>query len=119
MFKIQIDPKSREFQIGSRFSLTGFALQVIAEIAAISGQGGGFDSPVGLAAAATGTLFFVIGVFYLARSKNRSPGWAVLGLFSLFGWILVAFLEDRAEREDATPAPSQDGAKDVAGAGRP
>lgn len=53
-------------------------------------------------AAPVGSVFLVIGVYYLARSKNRSPAWAVLGLLSLVGWILVAFMEDHTDEDEDT-----------------
>ncbi len=103
MFKVQIDPESRDFRKGSLFSLTGFALQILGTVADIPYQLLGFTSIAAMTAIATGALLFVIGVFYLARSKNRSPAWAALGLFALVGFIIVAFLEDRAggDGEDA------------------
>ena len=103
MFKIQVDPTSQEFRKGSLFGLAGFALELLGAVAQIPYQGIGFGSPVGLAATITGAAFLVVGVYYLARSKGRHPAWAILGLLSLVGWILVAFLEDTTQNvgEDA------------------
>ncbi len=98
MFKVQIDPESRDFRRGSLFGLTGFALQILGQVAHLPAEPV-VGSLVGFAASVTGTLFFVVGVFYLARSKNRGAGWAALGLLSLVGWILVAFLEDHTEAD--------------------
>ncbi len=95
MFKIRIDPESREFRKGSLWSLAGFALEILGVLADLPHRGIGFSSVVALAATVTGAAFFVVGVYYLARAKGRSPAWAILGLLSLLGWILVAFLEDR------------------------
>ena len=97
MFKIRIDPESLDFRRGSLFSLAGLALELLGAIADIPRGGFGFSSPVALAATVTGAALLVVGVYYLARSKGRSPAWALLGLLSLVGWILVAFMEDRSE----------------------
>ncbi len=97
MFKVKIDPQSNEFRKGSLFGLAGFALELLGAVANIPYHGGETSSYAGTASALVGLVFFVVGVYYLAQSKGRSPAWAVLGIFSLVGWILVAFIEDHTE----------------------
>ena len=97
MFKIRIDHESLDARKATHFGLAGFALGIISYFADIPYQDGEFVSLVALAATVTGTAFFVVGTYYLARSKGRSPAWAILGLLWLMGWILVAFLEDHTE----------------------
>ena len=99
MFKVRIDPTAPEFRKGSALALTGFALELLGAVANIPHEEILFGSPIGLLATLTGMVFFVAGVYYLARSKGRSPTWAFLGLLSLLGWILVAFLEDHTDEE--------------------
>ncbi len=99
MFKVRHDSASPEFRKGSALALTGFTLETLGVVANIPYEAVLFGSRVGLMATLTGVVFFVVGVYYLAKSKGRSPAWAALGLLSLLGWILVAFLEDHTGEE--------------------
>ncbi len=104
MFKIRIDSESLDFRKGSHWTLAGFALELVGSVAGIP-RGTVFSSPAGLAALLTGTAFIIVGTHYLAISKGRSPAWAALGLFGIFGWIALAFMEDHTDVATEEPAP--------------
>lgn len=42
-----------------------------------------------------GTLLTVIGFAYYARTKGRSPAWAVLALASVIGWVVLVLLKPK------------------------
>ncbi len=94
MFKIQIDAESPDFQTGSQWTLFGLFLELAGVLFSIPHPE--VVSPASLFLYASGAIAIVVGVFHLAKSKHRSPMWAIMGLLSLLGWTLVAFIEDRS-----------------------
>ncbi|MBT4484967.1 MAG: hypothetical protein HOC71_14960 [Candidatus Latescibacteria bacterium] len=43
-----------------------------------------------------GTILFVAGVVFYARSKGRHPLWGILGAWSFIGVIIIALLKDKS-----------------------
>ena len=50
---------------------------------------------LGWLAIGSGTLLTVVGFAYYARTKGRSPAWAVLALASVFGWVVLVLLKPK------------------------
>ena len=98
MFSIRINTDSPEYRDGTVWALTGIGMQLVSQLFMI-----GEDLlPVAeLFLFLAGAGFVIHGLALIARSKSRSPFWGVLGLLSLVGWILVAFLEDRSAEAQA------------------
>ena len=94
MFSIHVNTESQEYRAGSAWALAGIAFQFAGELLVLLSQGNLTSFELFLFLVGAGLL--VRGILLIARSKARSPFWAVLGLLSFFGWILVAFLEDRS-----------------------
>lgn len=44
-----------------------------------------------------GFVVFALGCYYYAKSKGRSGLWAILGIFSLIGFIILLVLPDKSE----------------------
>jgi uncharacterized membrane protein HdeD (DUF308 family) len=49
-----------------------------------------------------GIGLFIWGLAYYARAKSRSPWWCLLGLLSLLGMIILAFIPDDSFEEEET-----------------
>ena len=49
-----------------------------------------------------GLVCLMIGLVYYAKAKGRSPIWGLLGVFSIFGLIILACLKD-LENEEQEP----------------
>ncbi len=101
MLKIHRNRESDDDSRSSPWVVSGLILELTASIASI------YTSDISLTGISlmrwglyvSGLACFVVGLFYFARSKNRSPLWAVLGVLSLLGWFFVAYLEDQREGE--------------------
>lgn len=49
-----------------------------------------------------GLLIFVLGCYFYAKGKGRSAIWAILGVFSLIGFIILLVLPDKSESQTQT-----------------
>jgi hypothetical protein len=51
-----------------------------------------------------GACLFIAGLAYYAMAKGKSPWWCLLGLLSLLGMIILAFIPDESfEEEEENP----------------
>jgi len=98
MFRIQYDPESKDVKKSVPLILSGLAIQTLGNILDAWRTQAGFlsSSPWTGAIAAVGALSLILGLYFLARAKNRSPAWALLGLLSFLGCFIVATIEDRS-----------------------
>lgn len=96
MFKLRLDRESEDHRKSLPFVLGGFALEPVSAALMY------WVEPLawGLAVSALSTIFFGIGLAYLARSKQRSTLWSGLAVFGIVGWFLVAWLEEGHPSKD-------------------
>lgn len=84
----------------ARYNNLSLALGVpglILEFVGIAMSGANPDNPTtGRVVTALGAAMLIAGLGLYARAKGRSPLWAVMGLFSILGLIVLALLKDYA-----------------------
>jgi hypothetical protein len=107
MLSFNVNKDSPDYQRSLYWTLPGFGLQVVAEFLDLLGQAESLPPGAPGIVFLLGTTFFIIGLTLMARSKARSPVWAVLGLLSLLGWFFMALLEDK------TPGASEHKVNDI------
>jgi len=54
-----------------------------------------------------GSVLLIAGLGFYAMAKERSPAWGLLGLLSILGIIILAFLKDESIDEADPPKPSR------------
>ena len=92
----ELETKRRELNLWSFvFGLPGIGLQVLPQVMAPPAARGAADGPglLGLAPVG-GAVLLLIGFGFYARYKGRSVLWALAGLLSCLGLILMAVLKD-------------------------
>jgi len=98
MFRIQYDPESKDVKKSVPLILSGLAMQTLGSILGGWRAHAGYlsPSPWAWAIIGVGALSLILGVYLLAKAKNRSPAWAWLGLLGFIGCFIVATIEDRS-----------------------
>lgn len=70
----------------------GFLCSILGRVIA---QDGGAAALAGLAIMLVGAGLFIWGCCQYAKGKGHHPAWGVLGLFSIFGLIVLFLFPDR------------------------
>ena len=72
--------------------ILGLLLQIAGRVVAMQGPALAY---AGLGVTLVGLIVFVFGCISYAKGKGHSQWWGLLGLFSIFGLIVLAFFTDR------------------------
>lgn len=100
MFKFHVNERSPLHRKTLQWAFPGLALHFVAATLDVVRNDLHWVLP--LAFGLAGTVLMVVGLRYMALSKERSPWWGLLGCLGFVGWLGLALLEGRSERSGLT-----------------